>query len=79
MCFNILFHVPGIYLTTSTRVTNEKEFGRTIEKACRSQYPLGLRHELSSLARTLGSWVRIPLKEWMSVLCAFILCSAVWR
>jgi hypothetical protein len=31
------------------------------------------RHELSSLARTLGSWVRIPLKVWMSVY-AFNLC-----
>jgi hypothetical protein len=27
----------------------------------------GLRHEPSSPARTLGSWVRIPLKAWMSV------------
>jgi hypothetical protein len=33
----------------------------------RSQCPRGLRHELSSLARTLGSWVRIPLEAWMSV------------
>jgi hypothetical protein len=33
----------------------------------RSQWPRGLRHELSSLSRTLGSWVRIPLKAWMSV------------
>jgi hypothetical protein len=24
-------------------------------------------YELSSLARTLGSWVRIPLETWMSV------------
>jgi hypothetical protein len=40
---------------------------------CRSQWPRGLRHELSSLARTLGSWVRNPLKAWMSV-CAFIMC-----
>jgi hypothetical protein len=32
-----------------------------------------LRCEMSSLARTLGSWVRIPLKAWMPVLCAFIL------
>jgi hypothetical protein len=39
----------------------------------RSQWQRGLRHELSSLARTLGSWVRIPLKAWMSV-CAFTLC-----
>jgi hypothetical protein len=33
----------------------------------RSQWPRGVRHELSSLARMLGSWVRIPLKAWMSV------------
>jgi hypothetical protein len=26
----------------------------------------GLRHEISSPARTLGSWVRIPLKAWLS-------------
>jgi hypothetical protein len=39
----------------------------------RSQWPRGLRHELSSLARTLGSWVQIPLEAWMSI-CAFILC-----
>jgi hypothetical protein len=43
-------------------------------KNCRSQRPRGLRHELPSLTRTLGSWVRIPLEAWMSVLCAFILC-----
>jgi hypothetical protein len=41
---------------------------------CRAQLPRGLRHELPSLARTLGPWVRIPLEAWMSVLCAFILC-----
>jgi hypothetical protein len=34
---------------------------------CRSQWPRGLRHEPSSPARTLGSWIRIPLKAWMSV------------
>jgi hypothetical protein len=31
-------------------------------------WPRGLRHELSSLTRKLGSWVRIPLKAWLSVL-----------
>jgi hypothetical protein len=31
------------------------------------QRPRDLRHELSSPARTLGSWIRIPLKAWMSV------------
>jgi hypothetical protein len=30
-------------------------------------WPRGLRHELSSIARTLGSWDRIPLKAWMTV------------
>jgi hypothetical protein len=38
-----------------------------------SRWPRDLRHELFSLARTLGSWVRNLLKSWMSV-CAFILC-----
>jgi hypothetical protein len=33
----------------------------------RSQWMRGLRHELSLLSRTLGSWVRITLKAWMSV------------
>jgi hypothetical protein len=40
-------------------------------QVCRSQWPRGIRRELSSLPRTLGSWVRIPLEAWMSV---FILC-----
>jgi hypothetical protein len=34
------------------------------------QWPLGLKHELSSSARTLVSWARIPLEVWMF---AFIL------
>jgi hypothetical protein len=34
---------------------------------CRSHRPRGLRYELSSLVRSLGSWVPIPLKAWMSV------------
>jgi hypothetical protein len=38
-----------------------------ITTLCRSQRPRGLRHELSSPAQTLGSWVRIPLEAWMSV------------
>jgi hypothetical protein len=39
----------------------------------RSQWPRIARHEMPSLARTLGSWVRIPLKAWMSV-CVYSLC-----
>jgi hypothetical protein len=36
-------------------------------KESRSQWPRDLRHEPSSSARTLGSWVRIPLEAWMPV------------
>jgi hypothetical protein len=32
-----------------------------------SQWSRGLRHEMSSAAQTLGSWVRIPFEGWMSV------------
>jgi hypothetical protein len=39
----------------------------------RSQWPCGLRHELPSLACTLGSWVRIPLYAWISV-CVYSFC-----
>jgi hypothetical protein len=52
----------------------EKDFKEGILQTSRSWSPRGLRNELSSIARTLGSWVRIPLKAWMSVY-AFILCS----
>jgi hypothetical protein len=34
---------------------------------CRSQWPRGLRHEMSSPARTLGTWVRNPLETWTFV------------
>jgi hypothetical protein len=50
------------------------KYSESICFSCRSQWPRGLRHELSSLSRTLRSWVRILLKVWISVLCAFILC-----
>jgi hypothetical protein len=36
----------------------------------RSQRPHDLRHEPSSPARTVGSWIRIPLNAWMS-LCVY--------
>jgi hypothetical protein len=38
----------------------------------RSQWPRGLRHEMSSPAWTLGSWARIPLDAWMFV-CVYSL------
>jgi hypothetical protein len=47
-----------------------EEYYKTKERVgfdSRTQYPRGLKHELSSLARTLESWARIPLRAWMSV------------
>jgi hypothetical protein len=42
-----------------------------------SQWQRGLRHEPSSAARTLGSWVRIPLKAWMFGVCMRLFCVCV--
>jgi hypothetical protein len=44
--------------------------------SCRSWWPRCLRHEPSSPARTLRSWVRIPLKAWMLV-CVYFVCVAL--
>jgi hypothetical protein len=44
-----------------------------------TDWPRGLGYKLSSLARTPGSWVWIPLKTWMSVLCLFCLCFSAYR
>jgi hypothetical protein len=33
----------------------------------RPQWPRVLRHELSSVSQTLGSWVQIPREVWKSV------------
>jgi hypothetical protein len=40
-------------------------------------WPRGLTHEHSSPARTLGSWIRIPLEAWMTVCVCVrsILCA----
>jgi hypothetical protein len=43
----------------------------------RSQWLPGLRHELSSFARMLESWVRIPLETWMSVFILLVLGSGL--
>jgi hypothetical protein len=47
-----------------------KYFTHVLEGYGRSQWPRGLRHEPSSTARTLGSWVRISLKLWVP-LCVY--------
>jgi hypothetical protein len=43
-----------------------------ILQPCRSQWPRGLRHELSSPAPTLRSWDRIPLRH--GCLCVRFFC-----
>jgi hypothetical protein len=43
----------------------------------RSQWPRGMRHEMFSPALTLGSWVRILIKVWMSVYSVFVLGSGL--
>jgi hypothetical protein len=36
-----------------------------------------LRRDLYLLARTLGSWVRIPIKAWVSV-CVYSVCVVLY-
>jgi hypothetical protein len=43
----------------------------------RPQWPRGLSHELSSLARTQGSCVRISLKAWISM-CIYSVCVVLF-
>jgi hypothetical protein len=56
-------------------IYNEKfsqfELLNVILSTRRSQWLRGPRHELSSLARTMGSWVRSPLEVWMSI-CVYV-------
>jgi hypothetical protein len=53
------------------------KFGEADIKGGRSQWLRGLRHEPSSPARTMGSWVRIPLDVWMLLCVHSVLCR--WR
>jgi hypothetical protein len=52
---------------SSVNLTGRRYLGCLGKHSSPSQWPCDLRHELSSPIRTLGSWVRIPLKVWMSV------------
>jgi hypothetical protein len=58
--------------------SSEYYFRAHHESLCRSQWPRGLRHEPSSPARTMGSWVRIPLDAWTSV-CIYSLCVVLCK
>jgi hypothetical protein len=54
------------------------KFGESIATGCPWQLPRSLRHELSSPAQTLGSWVPIALQTWMSV-CVYSVCDVLCR
>jgi hypothetical protein len=57
------------YRPCSKEVETQKKIKFSDGSSCtsRSQWPRGFRHEIFSLSRILESWVRIPLKAWMSV------------
>jgi len=65
------------HLQFSLQAASPETFGYTLARACvrarvcveieRSQWPRSLRHVLSSTARTLESWFRIPLGAWICV------------
>jgi hypothetical protein len=48
-------------------VTRDRIVLLNVVAMCWSQWPRGLRYEMSSPAWTLGSWVRISLEAWMFV------------
>jgi hypothetical protein len=62
---------------------NDEAYHTTVLNYCflifwgRSQYRRALSHELSSVALTLGSWIRIPLRAWMFSLCMRLFCVYV--
>jgi hypothetical protein len=70
--FNFKHREVGVSMNTST------DYNICISgyEGCRSQWPRGLKHELPSPARKLGSWVRISLEAWMSV-CSFCVCAVL--
>jgi hypothetical protein len=73
MCKPIIRHDLKVWLTTCVL----QEYASLIVITGRSQWPRGLRHELSSLDRTLGSWVSVPLTAWMFRVCMRLFCVYV--
>jgi hypothetical protein len=67
-----------VYITVQNnlRVFRSSILSREHNWSVRSQWSRALRHEPSSIARTLGSWAQIPLKAWMCV-CVRLFCVCV--
>jgi hypothetical protein len=72
------YHVQGF--RSEKKPTSVNVYLCNLNMCSLSQWPHGVKHELSSSARMLGSWGRIPLEEWISmcVCCVFVL-SCVGR
>jgi hypothetical protein len=64
---SILVHCPGRWKTFVNLPVRIKYFPVKPNVESRSQWTRDLRHELSSLVRTLRLWVRIPFKARMYV------------
>jgi hypothetical protein len=62
-------HFTFIFIRSSLIIV---PFETVYSELRRSQWPGGLQYEPSSPARTLGLWVRIPLKAWMSVYVYYV-------
>jgi hypothetical protein len=76
--YSALRGLMAFSLSTATVLINCPSIIRIAKRRkCRSQWPRGLRHEQSSPAQTLGSWVRIPTEAWMSVRVFLCLCCSV--
>jgi hypothetical protein len=83
----IVWRNPEMSLETSMRETkiwiwylpNAGTRRLSCSPSYRSQWPRGVRHELSSPRRTLGSSVRIPLEAWMSVCVYSVYSKGFWR
>jgi hypothetical protein len=66
-----MFKTP--VLGRSRKISNIRLVSTWMGAACsRSQWPRGIRHELSSFDPIRGSWVRIQVKAWMSVCVCFV-------
>jgi hypothetical protein len=74
----VVYNIQGVNVfikNTNVEYPQYIQLGNSM--VSQSQWPLGLRHELSSPAQTLEPWVRIPLKAWMSV-CVYSVCAVLY-
>jgi hypothetical protein len=80
IAFPFCLHVsPSVTSLSNLGMAGDSSNFHPYSNSGRSQWPRGLRHEQSSLARTLGSWARILLDAWMSVCVYLCLCCSVCR